>query len=555
MVDLPRINLPQKGESTNIFSIDLKMEALDSINKSLENINKSVERMSIGVNVKLASIAMMLSDFFEGVERNKLIDNRDQVKPPPKPSEPQENPKGWKLPEIDRSALGGMISAILTGLGIAFLSSRMNIDKAIQESGIFAYLAKGVAKGVMVATGLSKIVSSISNNGVIASMGTMVSKIFGTFNSIAKAIVPFYAQAIHLGKGVGKLIPFIAIATSIVDFMRGFARGEGALNGIKEGLAEVAAGWIGWPLNILKNIIGWVAGKFGFENIQTMLEGVDFVEPVKNLVRITFDTIKDVFTIDTDRLADFSYWKQKIFDLLYLPVNVGVNFLKSIFDIGDPESTFKMSEFIAQIVQKANALVSQIYDFDYATAFSELFATTMAFFSEKIALVWETIKVKVSEGWDVAAETIKTSLFSVIDGITKIFTDVFDKIKSYIPSADSISQKLVDHLPDFMIPESIKKPEQKLRELDTIITEQKGLIERSKNGDNVFWGAEDRGRGIAQSKIDEANRIKNEMMKNDRGAANINAPTSVIIGGSTTNNASSVSVTNMSPLPSNGRPD
>jgi hypothetical protein len=553
MADLPRITTDD-GVFTFLKKTDQPDNKMEGVETILKSINDNIVRMSLGLNVKMASIAMILSDFFEGVTQSKMLDNSDQVRKPPK-LEDEKKDSRFKFPELDASSIGGWLSTILTGLGVAFLASRVGIDKAIQESGIFAYLARGVAKGVMVATGMSKIVSAISKNSTLATIGGMVSKVFNAFNSVAKAIVPFYAQALSLAKGVGKFLPFIAMITTVVDFMRGFSRGEGALEGIKEGLAEVAAGWIGWPLNILKNIIGWVAGKFGLENIESWLGGLDFVEPVRNLVRITFDTIKDVFTIDTDRLTDFSYWKQKIFDLLYLPVNVGVNFIKSIFSIGDLDTPFRMSEFIASVVQQANNLMAAIFSFDYATAFSELFASTVAFVKEKMSNLWEGVKTSVTDGLNLAAETIKNELYSIINDVTAMFTDIFAKIKSYIPTTDSITQKLIDNLPDFMIPDSIKQPEQRIRELDAAINEQTDLIRRSKDGEDVFWGAEDRGRGIAQSKIDEANRLRNEMVQQRNAAMNVTGPTNVIVGGSTTNNASNMSFTQMTQAPSNGRPD
>lgn len=556
MVALPRIT-NDDGILTFLPAAQPEIK-LDSVNVILEKINKNIEKMAWSLNAKLGSIAMEMSDFFQyqmaNVERAKITED-DQVKKPPVNPSPEEKGR-FKLPQIDQSTISGWLTAILTGLGVAFLSSRAGFEKAIQESGIFAYIAKGVAKGVMVATGLSKIVSAIGNNGTIASLGNMIGKIFGAFNSAAKMILPFYAQALALGKGVGKLIPFIAIATTIVDFLRGFSQGENALDGVKKGLMEVAAGWIGWPLNILKNIVGWVAGQLGFENVKTMLGSFDFVQPVKDLVAIAFDTITNVFTFDTERFGEFDYWKQKVFDLLYAPVDIGINFIKKIFSIGDLDNPFRMSDFISSMVGKVNSLMESIYNFDYATAFQQLVESTVAYFTEKFNSVWDTVKTALADGWGVASETIKNKFVSIIDDITKTFSDIFDTIKSYIPSVEDVTKKIVAHLPDWLIPDSYKAPDKRIQELDSLIKEQQDMINRSKSGENVYWGAEDRGQGISQAKIDEANRVKQEILRENNAAPVVaGGATNIVIGGRTTNNASNVNVTNIGGMPSNGRPD
>lgn len=554
---LPRIN-----ENNNAT-----VEAIDVTNRRIESVIESIDNMSVrlniklgsmasmmsdffavqsrtepnsdgvalyGINVKLGSIAMMLSDFFADQRARWVRDDllRDNQPGPRNPSPERDRPNNRSGFDINgaREQAQSWFGKILTGLGIAFLASKFDFSEAIQESGIFVYLTKGLTKIMLIGSGIAKMFDSFTSNPVIAKITKFGAATIGIINRLGTAIIPFYDTFLRLGKGFSKFLPIVAVVTTIIDFMRGFNGAETMVEGIKEGIAEVAGGWIGWPLEILKDIIGWVAGKFGFDNVKEWLDGFDFVEPVKNLARSIFDTLIRTFTFDEGTFESFAGIKDKLFDIVTLPINVAVNAIKDVFNIGDPEIPFVFNDFLVGLANGIGDWIAGLFSFGSAEEMNEK-----------------------------AEKAVSDAFWGTYDTVTNFFSNLLKGLSDMIPSVDDIIAKFKSKLPDWITGEDNVDFSTRINEIEKQIAEQTDALKRSKAGENVYYGPESAGQNRAVISIAEAKRLRDELLKEQARAqkqtASGGTTVNVVRGGDSTTNASSYSVNNFSGAPSSNRPD
>ena len=129
---------------------------------------------------------------------------------------------------------------------------------------------------------------------------------------------------------------------------------------------------------------------------------VDTYEQVKKFVSDNFDNIKSVFMENFNKvkefvsnLAIFKFFEETfgglkdsiigiftaptkeeliknifgvgkgLIDIIYYPINVAVNAIKDIFKIGDPDTPFKLSDFIFESVEKIINYFKELLDFDF----------------------------------------------------------------------------------------------------------------------------------------------------------------------------------------------
>jgi hypothetical protein len=556
--------LPRIGEET--------VAAIEATNVRLDTLITTVNDMSTRLNIKLGSMATMMSDFFDfqrttdtstnglmmtgllvGIETkigeltSKFTEffedvrrrwaTEDLTRPPPGsgPNPPRPSPGGGggggglPDPEAARGWASKWIAAIFTGLGLAIIASSTDIvSEAVKQSGITAFLTLWLGKILYSVSGIGRLFSSIAANPLIASIIKLGSTVIGWVNMAGKLLVPFYELFITVGKRLGRLIPFVAAVTTALDFLRGFEQGKDMLEGIKFGIAEVAAGWIGWPLEILKDIVSWAAGKLGFENFASMLDGFDIVGLVKNLAMSIFDVIAKTFDF-SDASWDWGYWTAKVADICALPVNAVINFLKTLFS-GTPETDFDYRVFMLGVLTSVT---------DWVNSF---------FTKENFASMYESVKQSVIDTFSY-----------VVDTTLNAIKDILSKITDYLPSIEDIKQKLASFLPEWW---TGKPLESQLADIEKNISDQSSAIGRSQAGEKVFEGwltGEESGRAKATVQLQEAKQLREDIVKaiakrDGRGGGGPTNNISIVNGGNRTY-ATNNSTTNLSATPPSGRPD
>lgn len=141
-----------------------------------------------------------------------------------------------------------------------------------------------------------------------------------------------------IGKVFGKIfIPFtIAMGAfaAITGFIEGFKEG-GILEGLKQGIISLFDTLVAAPLDLLKDGVAWVLGKFGFENAAEILESFSF---------------SDIFS--------------NMFGALFNVIGQAVDWVKSLFTFSEPEEgSFSLSNLIFSALDKVKNLFVSLFDF------------------------------------------------------------------------------------------------------------------------------------------------------------------------------------------------
>ena len=150
--------------------------------------------------------------------------------------------------------------------------------------------------------------------------GTVVSEVMSTLGAaftglraVATALPAIIAKAMPFLKTGAKFFkqmfkklfwPVTAII-AIFSFVEGFIEGfkeEGFLGGIKRGFESMYNNLIDVPLNMLKDMVAWLAGKLGFENVEKALNSFDF--DIGGMVADGIEKIADFFSDIPDMLTD-----------------------------------------------------------------------------------------------------------------------------------------------------------------------------------------------------------------------------------------------------------
>ena len=116
-----------------------------------------------------------------------------------------------------------------------------------------------------------------------------IGSFFGRMFKIVKPIFTFFKSIIGIaGKVLGvvsrifaPLLVIFGIFKSIQGFFEGFANTEGNfLEKLMGGIAGALTGFLDFliaaPVNLIFDLIGWIAGLFGFEGVKEKLQGIDF---------------------------------------------------------------------------------------------------------------------------------------------------------------------------------------------------------------------------------------------------------------------------------------
>ena len=133
---------------------------------------------------------------------------------------------------------------------------------------------------------------------------TVIGDIFKPIIRIAKTIFGFVKTgtaigkwAIGFGRILGKLFLPITILMSAFDFITGFLDGfkeDGIMGGLEGGLSKLLKGLIGMPLDLLKDGVSWILGKFGFEQASETLDAFSFSTLIDKMVKGFFDAVDGI---------------------------------------------------------------------------------------------------------------------------------------------------------------------------------------------------------------------------------------------------------------------
>lgn len=345
-------------------------------------------------------------------------------------------------------SIGTTIKSLFTNLSNRMSKSLRVAQKVISPvvktvGAIFSFMG-GFLKGLI--SPLTNIFSSGKKAGGITKMFSKVGAFFK-----------------NLPKLFGKIFLPIGILISTIEGAIAAFKSEGSFLDKMQVFFSTAIGdFIGAPLDLLKNIISWMATKLGFESfanfldsfsietiIKDSLQGVfDWVQLLFNdplaaikqywdavigayatiggwifdyAIKPVFDWITGLFGIKIESLDDL--WKTllgglgSLIDIIYAPVNLAVNWIKGVFGWGDPDEPFKLSTFIFSIFGSVKEWFTKLFEWGKEA------------------------------GTEEDGEWSLSKLFSsTVDSIMTWFGELFD----FLPSLDEIKSMLYNLMPDWM---------------------------------------------------------------------------------------------------------
>ena len=145
----------------------------------------------------------------------------------------------------------------------------------------------------------------------------VLGKIFNPIKTFVSTVMKAAPRFMKFGTAIGRLagrlfLPF-TIIMGIFDGVKGAIKGaeeqEGFFNkfigGLGGAISGILKGLIGMPLDLLKNAIAWILGKFGMKDAEAALKGFSFTDLIGNIVKIPtdfligiVDNIKGIFQGD-----------------------------------------------------------------------------------------------------------------------------------------------------------------------------------------------------------------------------------------------------------------
>lgn len=188
---------------------------------------------------------------------------------------------------------------------------------------------------------------------------TTSSSLGSAFSSVMTPLNKFLGAIKSVAKVVGRIFVPITIALTVFDTIQGIIDGYtdgGILGALEGGITGFFNSLIFGPLDMLKDLVSWIAGKLGFENFAAILDSFSFSELFSAMVSSLFDGVKGVFAVITDL---FTFGEEdmtalgllgKLTDFLFAGVNMSINFVKGLFGFEETDEPFKLQDWIVGIV-------------------------------------------------------------------------------------------------------------------------------------------------------------------------------------------------------------
>ena len=222
---------------------------------------------------------------------NEAKERKEQVLVPPKGGKPLTNTgKGGKtdddsgdkddkekggISKMLATVIGGYIGIIGSFFAVWFKALKFVFQKPFKMLGNFfkKLIPSGPAKGGAIAKGFEKMKTFFSK---LRSFFRPLVKIFTNIFKFMTPILGAAGRVMAVLNPIGLIIVGIMAAfETIKGFLEGFAEGGilGGLYGAVEGLIDFI---VYAPLNLVKDIIAWIAGMLGFDGVKDKLNSFDF---------------------------------------------------------------------------------------------------------------------------------------------------------------------------------------------------------------------------------------------------------------------------------------
>ena len=243
--------------------------------------------------------------------------------------------------------IGGLLAGFVTGIVVYFtdlftriltsLSKMLSIGNFLRKIGLTGdFFTKLSAPFKFIFGKIGEIVGKFT---------TFFSKTFGT---LSEKFSKFFGIGKLIGRIAGPLVLIFDVFKSISAAMDKFSATGNFGDALQIGIGELLSRVIGMPLDILKSVVSWIAGKLGFTEVEAWLDSFNITAVIKELVdRVVTagrNVFASVFQFISDFVEDFTKGMQeggllgglmKVFQkigyyLIAKPIDLLVNYLASL---------------------------------------------------------------------------------------------------------------------------------------------------------------------------------------------------------------------------------
>jgi len=190
------------------------------------------------------------------------------------------------------------------------------------------------------------------------------------------------------GKAVSKLFLPLTIILGIFDgvsgFMKEYEETGSIVDGIRGAVVGIVDGFIGSFVRLITDLVGMALSFLGLDNLGSYISefGENLTGSFSDVIGGLVDFVMGIFTLDVDRIwgglkgvaggvADF------FFTVVSAPLDMAINFLKDIFNFGDPDQPFSLKEFFLGEdgpVMSAWNWFKGLFTFDFTSIKEKIFA-------------------------------------------------------------------------------------------------------------------------------------------------------------------------------------
>ena len=320
-INVEKLNVAKTAKSDAVMLIDAQKQMLETMKESIEaeggiaEDNEKYQEASKDLQIQEIDARLNAGGLAKGKEE-ELKKERDQL-----------NKNNQTLLEKISSGIMGIGSSFKEGAKAKLAGASKGLKAMLAGT---AFAALGLALGAFLNS--KKFIEMVD---ILVKVGKFlkdvflppIKKVFAAVKKLFSGIIDafkMFSEGDILG-GITKL--FLSIGTFIFDMF------------------DVA-------ITNLFNVLGSI---FGFEG----------TDSVFGSIMKFFTNIKD-FVVDLFDFSDMSLFDgfMKLIDIVFLPLNLAINFLKGLFNFGDPDVPFKLSDFLfgpEGIISKAIQAIKDIF--------------------------------------------------------------------------------------------------------------------------------------------------------------------------------------------------
>ena len=278
--------------------------------------------------------------------------------------------------------------------------------------------------------------------GILKLLGPVMkffSGIMAFFGKIVATAKVWGPKILNFGKGFGKILgkafwpitALLASVSAITGFIDEFKKKGDIVESVKAGLVNVIDNLIDLPINLIKDMVAWIAGALGFEEFEKTLNSFDFD-----------------FSGAFGKYLDFI---DPIIAMILSPVTAIQDFIKGFQEGGLVEGMVQMYEGLVENIIDAplnwiKGLVASVLEFfgfeKSAKALDDLPDIDISGgVREMVENIAKTLKAVFTNIWVNAKETVMSLFDKITKTLKAVFTNIWVNAKeSLMPLFDKVKK-------------------------------------------------------------------------------------------------------------------